>query len=235
MPRANDLVIEERASAPQAFERNVSATRIIVSTLGLLLAVGGLDHGMFEILQGNQPTGGLFVHAIGPRQQMWAQGTEDAFTLLPTFLLSGVASIALSVLIAVWSAAFVQRRQGSSVLLALCILLFLSGGGVAQILFFTLAWAVSLRMEKPVLWVGRLLPERLQRPMGRLWSVLLAVFVVIASMALAIAITGYVPGVHEPLRVLHMDWGLLAIALGVLLACIAAGFLHDAERRPSLG
>jgi hypothetical protein len=67
-----------------------------VSTLGVLFAIGGIDHGFFETLQGNKPTPGLFIRSIGPQQQMWPYGTEDAFTLIPNFLFSGIVSITLA-------------------------------------------------------------------------------------------------------------------------------------------
>jgi hypothetical protein len=57
----------------------------------------------------NKPTGGLIVHAIGEQNRMWVYGTEDAFTLIPNFLITGVAAIVVSVLIAVWSVGFVHK------------------------------------------------------------------------------------------------------------------------------
>jgi hypothetical protein len=47
------------------------ATRFIVSTLGIILAIAGFDHGFFETLQGNRPTSGLIIQAIGPEQTLW--------------------------------------------------------------------------------------------------------------------------------------------------------------------
>ena len=202
--------------------------RVIVSTLGILLAVGGLDHGLFEALQGNAPTPGLLIRAIGPRQQMWTYGTEDAFTLLPTFLLSGIASIVLSLLIAVWAVGFVHRKHGSLVFLILSVLLFLTGGGVAQVVYFTLAFAVSLHIHKPVVWINQLLPKRSRGAFGRLWPGCLAAFTLLSAAALEIAITGYAPGLHSPGLVLHFCWSLLAVGLCILLLGIASGFVHDA-------
>src|SRR5450432_4029010 len=95
------------------FWREISAARVIVSTLGVLIAVGGMDHGLFEVLQGNNPTGGLVVHAIGEQNKMWAYGTEDAFTLIPNFLITGVVAIVVSVMILVWSVGFVHKKNGS--------------------------------------------------------------------------------------------------------------------------
>jgi hypothetical protein len=37
---------------------NISATREVASTLGALVGLAGINHGFFEILQGNTPTAG---------------------------------------------------------------------------------------------------------------------------------------------------------------------------------
>src|SRR5450631_4029872 len=124
-----------------------------VNPLGVLFALAGANHGFFETLQGYTPTGGLIVHAIGERNRMWAYGTEDAFTLIPNFLIGGIAAITVGVLIIVWSLKFVHKKHGSLIFLLLFLLLFLVGGGVAQVIFFTLAWAVSTRINKPVTWL----------------------------------------------------------------------------------
>jgi hypothetical protein len=52
-----------------------------------------MSHGLFEILQGNNSTNGLFIAAIGDSQKMWTHGNEPAFTLIPNFLLTGIAAM----------------------------------------------------------------------------------------------------------------------------------------------
>ena len=42
------------------------ATRINVITLAVLMAISGMiAHGLFKVLQGNTPTDGLIIQAIG--------------------------------------------------------------------------------------------------------------------------------------------------------------------------
>ena len=221
---------ENSALIRNSYWRELNATRFIVATLGVLFALAGIDHGFFETLQGYAPTPGLIIQAIGVHNRMWAYGTEDAFTLIPNFLLSGIASIAISLLIAVWSVRFVQKKHGSTIFLLLFILLFLSGGGLAQIVYFTLAWAVSTRIDKPLTWLRRSLPERVRGVLGIPWLWLLGGFVLPSLIALEIAIFGYVPGVSDPKLVLHTCWSLLAFGLVSLLLAIASGFIHDADR-----
>jgi hypothetical protein len=223
--------MEGRALEPESrrrpFRHENDATRGIVSTLGILLAVGGIDHGFFEALQGNKPTGGLLVHAIGEQNRMWAYGTEDAFTLIPNFLITGVVAIVVSGLIAAWSLGFVHKKNGSLIFLLLSVVLFLVGGGVAQIVFFTLAWLISMRINKPPTWLRVIFPQRALRLLAGLWLPLLMSFALLALIALEIAIVGYVPGVSDPKLALHICWSILGVALGVLLLACLAGFAHD--------
>lgn len=69
------------------------ATRTNVATLGTIFGISGMSHGFFEILQGSVPTDGLFISAIGEAQKMWPHGDEPAFTLIPNFLLTGIAAM----------------------------------------------------------------------------------------------------------------------------------------------
>jgi hypothetical protein len=113
------------------------ATRLNVVTLGVMLALSGMmAHGFFEVLQGYSPTDGLIIQAIGEEQRMWYYGSEEAFTIIPNFLVTGLLAMAASLCIVIWSVGFVHKKNGPLVLLLLFILLFLVGGGIAQILFF---------------------------------------------------------------------------------------------------
>jgi len=213
----------------KTFWREVNATRFIVATLGVLFAIAGMDHGFFEALQGNMRTGGYFIHSIGAHNQMWAYGTEDAFTLIPNFLITGIAAIAVSLAIVVWSLRFVHRKHGSAIFFLLFVVLLLVGGGVAQVVYFTLAWAVSTRINRPLIWLKGFLPKRVRSAVGRPWLWLLGGFTLPSLIALEIAIAGYVPGVHDPKQVLYTCWSLLGAGLGFLLLAIVSGLVHDLD------
>jgi hypothetical protein len=109
---------------------NWHATRIIVTTIGVIFGFGGIDHGFFEFLQGNTPTNGLIIQAIGEGQRFWVEGTEEAFTIIPNFLISGILSMAIGLAIIIWSLWFIHSPHGRTVFLGLFIILFLVGGGI---------------------------------------------------------------------------------------------------------
>jgi hypothetical protein len=211
--------------------RDTNATRVIVSTLGVIFGISGMNHGFFETLQGNTPTGGLIIPAIGEAQRMWTYGGEDAFTLVPNFLITGILAIVVSLLIVIWSVGFVHRKNGSLIFLLLFILLFLVGGGIAQVIFFTLAWAVSTRINKPLTWWRAVLPESIRRALAKLWLGSLVAAVLLFFIALEIAIVGFVPRVSDPKQILIICWSILGAGLGILLLAFVAGFAHDIERQ----
>jgi hypothetical protein len=51
--------------------RNLNAARVIVSTVGILCGISGIEHSYFETLQRNVATGGIVVDAIGPASLWW--------------------------------------------------------------------------------------------------------------------------------------------------------------------
>ena len=145
-------------SAAPVARREVNGTRTVASALGVCVGVSGLDHGFFEALQGNTATPGLIVQAIGPAQRMWIHGTEEAFTIVPNFLVTGILAMVVGVLTIAWSIGFIDRPNGSRVLLLLGGLLFLVGGGIGMLVFLLFGWAVARRIHRPLTWWRSVLP-----------------------------------------------------------------------------
>ena len=205
------------------------ATRTIVSILGAFFAIGGIDHGFFELLHGNTPTHGLFIQAIGPANRFWIYGTEDAFTFVPNFLLTGILAIIFSLAIMAWLVGFIHTKHGPSVFFLLFICLFLVGGGVGQVLFFLPAWAVATRINQPLTWWRRVLPEATRRVLAGLWPASLAIGLLCFLVALEIAIFGFVPGVKAPDLKNYICWSVLGTGLVVILFTFIAGFAADIQ------
>ncbi|WP_345990147.1 hypothetical protein WCX18_04715 [Sulfurimonas sp. HSL1-2] len=107
-------------------ERINRHTRVTASILGVLLALGGMiNHGLFEILQGNTPIQGFFIEAIGESHRFWRYGTEGAFTVIPNFLATGITAILVSLAVIVWSLKYLHTKHGAAVFLFLMVLLTL--------------------------------------------------------------------------------------------------------------
>lgn len=209
--------------------------KTIISTVGVVLAISGLDHGFFEVLQGYTPTPGIGILAIGPQQQMWVYGSEGALSLIPNFLLSGIASILVSIILLVWSLRFIQSKHGATVFLLLCITLFLVGGGFAQILFFLPAWGVATYINRPIHWPG-FISETIRRRLAPIWPVTISIAIISFLIGLFIAITGFVPGIDKENAELILTICWLFVFGGgwfMFLLSYLAGFAHDTTNRPA--
>jgi hypothetical protein len=207
------------------------ATRINVAILGTIFGISGMSHGFFETLQGNVPTDGLFIFAIGVAQKMWPHGDEPAFTLIPNFLLTGIAAMIVGLTLIVWSLGFVHKKNGPTVFLLLFILLLLVGGGVAQILFFPFLWLVATRIRQPLTWWRRTLPVKTRDLLAGLWPWSLVLSAGLLAFALEIATTGFVPGVSDPERALAVMLACLGMEVIAFPLTFISGFAQDIRRK----
>ncbi len=216
-----------------------AATRVIVSTLGVLLGISSINHGLLETLQGNRPTPGVVVKALGSgyRWTVWTQGSEPAFTLVPNFLLTGLLATLIGLLMILWSLRFIHRSHGPTVFLLLGVTSFLAGGGLAQVLLFTLNWLVATRIRAPLGFWRWLIPQPLCRVLGRIWRWSLVAAAILFLAALEVAVVGYIPGVPGQTEILRRILILRlapAIVLSLLLTFLS-GFAHDIEARLDRG
>ena len=210
---------------------NLNATRIITTTIGVFFGLfSGVNHGFFEFLQGNKPTDGLIIHAIGEAQKFWPLGSEDAFTLIPNFMITGIASMVVGVAVIIWSIWFLPTRHGRTVFLGLFILSFLVGGGIGQAFFFVPAWAFATRMGKPLTWWRKVLPRSTWPFLSRLWIVTLVLAAIVMLIGLEMAIFGFFPGLTDPVSI--QNTALLFVFSAAILCVVSfiAGFGHELER-----
>jgi len=204
-------------------------TKTIVSIFGAILGLSGINHGLFEALQGYTPTPGLIIQAIGPGQRFWIHGTEEAFSIIPNFLITGILAMMVGIAIIVWSVWFVHKKYGATVFISLFVLLFLVGGGIGQIVFFLPLWGLSTRINKPLPSWQKNMHEKLRKGLSKVWPYTLAVASILFVFALEIAIFGFVPGIPNPEKKLYFCWSLLGTGLLTLLFTFLSGFAQDAE------
>jgi len=202
-------------------------TRITAAAMGVIFALGGLSHGFFASLQGNTPTDGILIDAIGIEYQTWEHGGEAAMTLIPNFLVTGILAMLVGFIIMIWSIEHIQRKHGATIFLLLFIALVLVGGGIGQIPFFLLGWAVATRINQPLSWWRKNLPAGLRRILAPLWSPLLIASILPVLLALTIAIFGFVPGVTDDDQKLSIVFSLLGIGLLSYIFTALAAFSRD--------
>jgi hypothetical protein len=170
---------------------NRSAIRIISSTSGVLVGFFGIEHGLFEILQGNVAPNGFVIDAIGPEQKLWSGASEPAFTLIPNLFVTGICAMVVGFLIMIWACGFIHKKYGARILMLLCILLFLVGGGSPPLFAGTIACITATRIGKPLMWWHNHLSDNTQNILVRLWSWSFVTYVVTSLLAVEIAILGY--------------------------------------------
>ena len=210
------------------------STRINVATLGTIFGISGMSHGFFEMLQGNAPTNGFYIFAIGEAQKMWPHGNEPAFTLIPNFLLTGIAAMIVGLTLLVLSLGFVHKKKGPTVFILLFILLLLVGGGVAQILFFPFLWLASTRINQPLAWWRKTLPLKIQESLAKLWPWSLVLSAALLVFALEIATTGFVPFVNDPELALSIMLSCLAMEVIAFPLTFVSGFAYDIVSQPNI-
>jgi hypothetical protein len=128
------------------------ATRIVATSFGFIAGIAGLEHGYFEILQGNIRPASLMFASMGPPcvpERIW-NACEPAMTVLPNLLVAGIFTVIFGLLIMIWSAAFVQRKNGGSILILLSIILLLVGGGFFPPLIGMIGGVAGTRINKPL-------------------------------------------------------------------------------------
>ena len=210
------------------------ATCVVVFTLGVLLGLSSINHGDLEMLQGNTATPGSSIKALGPGYSwsLWVHGSEPAFTIVHNFRLTGMLATAFGILLIVWSSRFIARRFGPAVFLLLSIASFLTGGGQAQVLLFTLNWAAATRTHASLRFWRWLLPARLRRALAPLWRPALIAETIVFLAALEIATFGYFPWLpRDPAALTRILWRLAIPIIGCVLLAILAAFAHDLEAR----
>jgi hypothetical protein len=215
--------IEAAPSRSAAVKQNThahSATRIVVSTFGALVAFAGIEHGVGEILQGPVAPGRLAIESWPNVKAFEILAGEPAMTVIPNLLVTGVLAVIVAFAVGIWSVMFVERRYGGLVLIALSVLLLLVGGGFAPMLMGIILGIAATRIGA----VSRRSPGGVARAMGRVWPWALGVGV-LGYLALfpGLVMLSWLSGVSDPSLVL----GLSALSFAALLLAPVAARAHD--------
>ena len=157
-----------------------SATRLVATWFGVAAGLAGIEHGYFEVLQGNVRPDSLMIASMGPPcdpERIW-NACEPAMTVIPSFLITGILAIIAGLAVLIWAAAFVQRRKGGVVLILLSIVLLLVGGGLFPPLIGIIGGAAGTRINAPLSRKAGRLSGRMLSVLARLWPWPLVIFLV---------------------------------------------------------
>jgi asparagine N-glycosylation enzyme membrane subunit Stt3 len=92
---------------------------VVASTLGVLVGLAGIEHGILELLQGNVTPSSIWIDAIDPTQKFWEYATEPTITIIPNLFVTGILAIIVGLMVTIWAVAFVHRKYGTRILFLL--------------------------------------------------------------------------------------------------------------------
>ena len=195
------------------------ATKILAATFGLFAGFGGLEHGYFEILQGNARPQSMMIASIGAPcvpEEVWHL-CEPAMTILPSFLMTGILSMLFGLATMIWAGAFLEPPRGAPVLVLLSIGLLLFGGGIFPPLIGVVGGVVGTKINTP-----------LKKQTGGFWRVLAKAWPWTIILLFAGLFGQFVIGYffNDFLR----EYGAFLLFLPVLLlVSILTGYGHDLQ------
>ena len=177
----------------------LGAAGIVASVFGVLAGLGGITHGVGETLQGNVAPDGIVIDS-------WTRGPiatnmdgEPAMTIVPNLVVTGILTIIVSLAVIVWSAMFVQRKNGGRVLIVLSIAMLLVGGGFGPPIIGILAGVAGTGIRSPLTGWRKRLPVNVRHFLAILWPwvfgacAISGVFLVVGSVILV-----YFFGLNNP-------------------------------------
>ena len=208
------------------------AVHMTASVLGVLVGLAGVDHGIFEILQGNAQTSGAMISAIGPEQRFWEYGLETAFTIVPTFLVTGILAVVFGILVTIWSVFYLNRKHGALILMLLSVILFLVGGGFAPIFMALIASMTASRIDKPLDWWQKMLPPSVRKFLAKIWAGVLITFTAVFLISVISAIFGWPLTAFFDADTSNGYLNSLAnLMVGLMLLSSLCGIAYDIQKR----
>ncbi len=166
-----------------------SAAKGTALAFGILAGLGGLTHGIGEVLQGNVKPDGIIIDSWTQGPIATNMGGEPGMTIVPNLLLTGILTILVSLAVIV-CAASVRNKKGGRSLLLLSVIMLLVGGGFGPPLIGILAGVAGAGIGRPSTWWRERRSVKVRRFLGRVWpwifglAVMNGVFLVIGSVIL---------------------------------------------------
>lgn len=201
-----------------------NATYTMTVAVGALMGLGGIEHGIGEILQGNTAPTGIMILSWPETPFFRILGGEPAMTIIPNLLVTGILAILSSLIFLIWTTRFVRKENGGPVLVLLSIIMLLVGGGIAPPLIGTILGASVTISRTPLTWPRAHLSADILHWLGRPWRWFLSICISALLFLLpGSGILAYFFGVNNP----GLIYFAISLAFGSLLLSILSGFASD--------
>jgi hypothetical protein len=205
-----------------------NATRIFTSTFGAIMALAGIEHGVGEVLQGNNIPSGLMILSWPDSAFFRNVGGEPAMTVIPNLLISGILTIIVSMVMLLWALLFIHKKNGSLVMILISIALLLVGGGLFPPFLGIVIGFVAKKIHSPFTWWQTHLSKGLRRFLSGVWPwAFVTCAISFPAMLVGVGLLGYFFAVDDTNLLLI----ILCYAMGSFLLTILTGFARDASQK----
>jgi hypothetical protein len=195
------------------------------------MGLGGIEHGIGEVLQGNTVPGGVIFPSWPDSAFFRIVSGEPAMSIIPDFLVTGILAILISLAFTMWVTMFIHKRNGGLFLILLSIAMLLVGGGIFPPIIGILIGLLGTRINAPLTWWRVHLPISLQHSLGKLWPWSFTVCLIAWLLLFpGMSIIDYFFGVNDP----NLTYVSMLCAFGFLLLTIITGFVKDAQQKIEL-
>jgi len=149
----------------------------------------------------------------------------SALTIIPNFLLTGIASIIVSCLVIIWAVGFIHKKHGVIIFLFLSIIqLFVGGAFVMDMAIIT--GITATRINKPLKWWDSHLSDKAKQSLAMIWPWSLMFYIILSVILLCITIFGL--NFVALLQYLDIAATLMFVPL---ILMIIGGFAYDIQKK----
>jgi len=195
------------------------------------MGLGGIEHGIGEVLQGNTVPNGVMFPSWPDSAFFRIVSGEPAMSIIPNLLITGILAIIISLAFTVWVTMFIYKRNGGLLLILLSIVMLLVGGGIFPPVIGILIGILGIKINAPLIWWSVHLPISLRHFLGMLWPWSFAICTISWLLLFpGMSILDYFFGVNNP----NLTYITILCALGFLLLTIFTGFVKDAQQQTVL-
>jgi len=217
-----NLGLAQRSAAPTEIIMH-KATRTLYLTLGIIAGIMGIEHGIGEVLQGYQPTPGMFILSWSDSAFFEIMSGEPALTLIPNYLVTGLFAIFFScIILGVFTRSNLDGKAIAA-LFGLLALLLLTGGGFGPPIVGLIAVLIALKRNSPLKTWSKL-PSKLHRVLSRLWPWSFGLCVVSWLMLFpGAALIAFFTGIDDP----YLMYVPILFAFAFIPITLLLGFSRD--------
>ncbi len=202
------------------------ATRILVSTIGFISGLFGIEHGVGEFLQGNVQPNDLMITAWPNSPAFSIIGGEPAMTIIPNMQITGILAIIVSTMVAIWSIAFIHKKYAGMILIVLSIIQLLVGGGIAPIVQLIAVGLTAFAINSKLSWPRKMVSQNVLNIAEKGWIWLFGITVTLClTLFPGSIILGQIFPQMDPSAIVNIS----NIYLIFLVVAIIFSFGHDAS------